>query len=1323
MTGQGRPHRAIDFSRKPVGLIRVGCCALWLLTFVAPLAAAETSLRLRIEWGGTQERRWAGTISVTEGQVFAPAALGLEADEPGSIFEDDGRVIVATPSRRRYDGVDVQIVAPLEAKLVIELRPADQRAAGDRSPRAAPIVVPLEQIVEEFHSSVLDGQGSRVVVRRAPGDKLRVTLDRQSLVYAPDDTVAWQVQPNMPQVAAGTRVRLQARLAAVGTGRVFWNDEREFTVGAEPIAAQPFEFVVPAGEGAYEVVLNATRRNLTDRLTMRGAMDERHWQFVVVGPNRIPMGTSLPAWDVLVEIDPAHPGWWNRVAQLPGNLPYVNSWTWRRGPLGNGEVAIKQHSLGALVQLDATQAGSDPRWEAYPLAVQRPGQPHVLEVEYPSDAPQSLDISIVEPNAAGAVLPIGLDSGVYLPAEAAGDKPAMLKHRLVFWPRTEAPLALIVNRGAQTRATYGKIRLLGPKGNSRSAAALATISNPLNRATDPLPDVHLPATQEAGAPKAERLIAAYFDRPLLPENFSAGGTTDTSSSPSGRTLDDWSSFWHSGQRLTEYLRYVGYGGAMVSVYADGSSLYPSQLLQPTPRYDDGVLLIGGHDPARKDVLELLLRLFDREELLFIAGLQFSAPLPELETLRRQGGGAVAGIDLIGADGQPWRARNTPRRELAPYYNPLDSRVQEAMLNVVRELAERGRDHHSFAGIALQLSADGFAQFPGAEWGYDEDTLARFERETRVDLGAAGPDALPRRAELLAGRYRSVWLAWRAKQLAQFYERMSAEMRAVHPNAKLHLVTAELFARPELQSQLRPSLTVDVKPDDLLLQAGIDGDTLAQSESVALLRSMRVAPLDDLTSQGPNLELNLAEQFERSLQGGRHAGTLFYHERNELPLPSFDAKSPFRKTYTRLVTVASPSGDYGRRRFIHALAAQDSQSWFDGGWMLPLGQEQATVELMNIFRQLPAGVFQPIGESTQPLAIRTLQKNGRTYMYAVNDSPWKVSAALIVNGSGSFRMQPLGSQRRGVTLQGEGAQRVCNLDLNPYDLVGTVFDGDVRISKPTVNVPPQLAESLEARIRDLWARAAALKSAAPIAGLANADFEQATRREGPVAGWELKPQAGARWELDATEAHDGKQSLHISAGAAGAELNSVPLLMPATGRLSLGVWLRAPANTQPTLRLGVEVLDGTTQVRNAVVGAPPAVQPLPTSWGQFVLPIHELPTDGPHRVRVRFELLGAGEIWIDDVQLFDLDFSEDERLELSKELALIEYKKNSGNYRDCLRLLEGYWPRFLVAHVPAVDVPLAKSPAELGPAGETKPEAERRAGLMDRFRRAIPDFLR
>ena len=59
------------------------------------------------------------------------------------------------------------------------------------------------------------------------------------------------------------------------------------------------------------------------------------------------------------------------------------------------------HPLGDLAQLAPNHASGDPSWEAYTLSISQPGRPHLLEVGYPGDLPQTIGLSIMEPNAAG----------------------------------------------------------------------------------------------------------------------------------------------------------------------------------------------------------------------------------------------------------------------------------------------------------------------------------------------------------------------------------------------------------------------------------------------------------------------------------------------------------------------------------------------------------------------------------------------------------------------------------------------------------------------------------------------------------------------------------------------------------------------------------------------------------------------------------------------------------------------------------------------------------------------------------------------------------
>src|SRR5208283_5383843 len=104
--------------------------------------------------------------------------------------------------------------------------------------------------------------------------------------------------------------------------------------------------------------------------------------------------------------DPANSRWWEKV-KLP-SWPRLSRGL--NGPLGNGMRETIHHALGDVSRLKPSAASPDVSWEAYTLGISSPGRPYLLEVEYPNDVPQTLGLSIVETNAAGAFVPIGLDS-------------------------------------------------------------------------------------------------------------------------------------------------------------------------------------------------------------------------------------------------------------------------------------------------------------------------------------------------------------------------------------------------------------------------------------------------------------------------------------------------------------------------------------------------------------------------------------------------------------------------------------------------------------------------------------------------------------------------------------------------------------------------------------------------------------------------------------------------------------------------------------------------------------------------------------------------
>ncbi len=265
-------------------------------------------------------------------------------------------------------------------------------------------------------------------------------------------------------------------------------------------------------------------------------MARRRLQLVVVSDRPAPAAAANPP-RLMVELDPTQSNWWQRLTRLPqwSLLPGLRT----EGPLGNVKAEI------------VTQDGRDwtrlpiGGWQAYPLPIDEVGVPHELELDFPGNLPQALAISIIEPNAAGKVVPVGLDSGIYLAdddvAGVAARPLPVAQHRLLFWPRTTSPLVLVTNLRSDAAAQFGRFRV--------------------SRVDPPQP---LPPAQPG-----RRQVIALFERPLIAECFHAAEALDEET---GRSLEDWHTFFDGGQRLVQYLRHVGYDGLTVACVSEGSAL-------------------------------------------------------------------------------------------------------------------------------------------------------------------------------------------------------------------------------------------------------------------------------------------------------------------------------------------------------------------------------------------------------------------------------------------------------------------------------------------------------------------------------------------------------------------------------------------------------------------------------------------------------------------------------------------------------------------------------------------------------------------------------
>ena len=303
----------------------------------------------------------------------------------------------------------------------------------------------------------------------------------------------------------------------------------------------------------------------------------------------------------------------------------------------------------------------------------------------------------------------------------------------------------------------------------------------------------------------------------------------------------------------------------------------------------------------------------------------------------------------------------------------------------------------------------------------------------------------------------------------------------------------------------------------------------------------------------------------------------------------------------------------------------------------------------------------------------------------------------------------------------------DVNLDAYDVVAASFSAPgVRLYNPVVAWPGEVRVALEKRLSDLAHRAAALSREPPTMNvLENPNFDSPPRAQERIPGWFAIAPSGVTVQLDAAKPHEGTQSVRLSSTGPAGSLISRPFPPPSTGRLTISLWLRtADVNHQPSFQVAVE---GQSQGRNffrfAPFGQAPGAahpRPIPSEWSIFYIRIDDIPLDALSAIRLRFELLGPGEVWIDDVQLCELYFERPEHLALLRLITPAHVQLQNNQISDCLRLLDGYWPRFLMEHVQVAETPAPRR-TENGDSAPTDPEQA--ASLLDRLKTIVPPRLR
>lgn len=1168
----------------------------------------------------------------------------------------------------------------------------------------------------------------------AEESQMHITTDRKQLIFSPAEQFSFELEPKLTEVAPGTTLDIRTTLSPARRDETIWTNEQRVAVPVDGRFKITMNVPLPRTEGVYTLRVSALRPSGFRVGFFPGSpppLAERRVELVVFDPADRQRSSSpggklgeTATWESVLEIDPTSARWWER---LPTWTQIRRISGFNRGPLGSIRPGTVAMSSGRFIELPATVPATEPHWQAYSLPLEAVGVPHLLEIEYPTDAEQHFGISIIEPNTTGVVTSIGRSSGVFVEGFGRVETRTPQTHRMIFWPCSQAPLLVITNWHPTAAAHFGRIRVLKHTGSSSSTATL------------PLP--------------SRRLIAAYLARPRVTELFGVPANVGSASNPVAATSpagEYWQAYYDTATRMVEYLRYSGYNSAIISAWADGLSLYPSSLLRISPSQSASERWLEG---SESDGLELLFRAFDREQLALLPALQFATPLPELETLRRDSDPHTSGLEWIGADGRTWLATYGVGNGTAPYYNLLEPRVQNAMLRIVNELTERYGHHPSFKGIVIQLSASGYAQLPPLEWGFDDATISRFTQDTGISISATGPQRFAARHAALTQQNSEAWRNWRAERLADFYGRLSRVLRESSGDRRLILTTEESLEHPRLLARVRPALGMESRVELTLLDLGIDRHRLESVPGLILCPTRYVGPTTPLSACAVDLEINEATARWHRADPARPAGSspiadiskappdetrhsasvLLCHRPKRRRIPLFDTKVPFMLANEAvLATQPLAHGDTVRRPYLEALLDHDPVVLVDGGQLLPLGQENLLRHVRVILQQLPtAANVKEI--AIQPVVFRCYAESDGVTLVVLNASPWPAEAELLVEVSQPTVLEPLsGSVNKKGTIWPDSlapGKQPLTLSLVPYAIEAVrIPSSGATASLVWAEVSKSAKEELSGKLADLANRD--LNAPHEYRALTNPSFEPLA--DGPLSGWRLLSDAGvATAELDADSPQHGKTSLHFRSTGEFAAVESDWFVMPPTGQMAMAVFLRGQ-NLGPTSSL--RIVFESNQSGYIYRRIAPLSRKLSSEWlkDPYYVFLNDLPLEAESQMRVRFELSGPGEIWIDNVTLHDLLFPhkwyEKARSEIVQLLQVLHAAKaayESNRLTDCVRILEGYWPRFVASYTPAMKPAVAVQPVvQPAPTSQSPTEQKPKTtpGVSDRLKWIVP-FLR
>ena len=184
------------------------------------------------------------------------------------------------------------------------------------------IEVPLAELSGDFRNLPLDARDNRLLVRRTPGDQLRVRTGRRLAgLFARREAAAGGRALSLAGPGRHEAARCRRNCSPPGKIAELWSVEARPAGGPARGRSAGNPFAPPRRRRTTVLSRRCTPRawprSVSSALNWKRTIAERKVQLVVIDPQRPPPPGQSGELSQVIEIDSANPRWWDLKRKLP----------------------------------------------------------------------------------------------------------------------------------------------------------------------------------------------------------------------------------------------------------------------------------------------------------------------------------------------------------------------------------------------------------------------------------------------------------------------------------------------------------------------------------------------------------------------------------------------------------------------------------------------------------------------------------------------------------------------------------------------------------------------------------------------------------------------------------------------------------------------------------------------------------------------------------------------------------------------------------------------------------------------------------------------